>query len=235
MKKIAGLLSVVLLNSMGNAAGTPPELVLDTVDFQVAAKQWVSTETALLTVKINATLSNADLVKTRADIMEKLSKIAAGEWHLTQFDRSQDSSGLEKLYVQAQIRAAQSSLTNIYQNAKSVSKPGASYVVGSIEFTPSVDEIQKVRVQMRERLYQQVLDELVRLNKVYKGQNYSVNMLVFAEGDGTPTPLPSRAYRTQEMINTVAMPAAAPTLSVSNELTMTAMVQAASNRQQETN
>jgi hypothetical protein len=231
MKKVASTLLMLVLNSGGFAANASPELVLDTVVFQIAAKQWVTTQTPLLTVNINATLSTSDLVKTRADIMEKLTKISAGDWHLTQFDRSQDSSGLEKLYVQAQARVAQTSLTNIYQNAKSVSKPGASYEISSVEFKPSLDEVQQVRAQLRERLYQQAKDELARLNKVYTGQNYSLSNLVFAEGDVTPMPQP-KAY---QMVNAMAQPAAAPNLTVSNELTLTAMVQAASNRTQGTN
>ena len=82
----------------------PAVMVLDKVSFQVSSKQWVSTDTALVTVNINATLSNADLVQARANIMNGLNKIAKGEWHLTQFVRSQDTSGLEKLFVEAQVR-----------------------------------------------------------------------------------------------------------------------------------
>lgn len=232
MKKIAGIFSLLVLSPTGYAVNAPSNFMLDTVGFQVAAKQWVSTQTALLTVNINATLGNADLVKARADIMERLGKIAVGEWHLTQFDRSQDNSGLEKLYVQAQARVAQSGLTNIYQNAKSVSKPGASYGIGSVEFKPSVEEVQQARVQLRERLYGQARDELARINKLYSGQNYSLYNLVFTEGD-TPPP---QILREQGMMNAMAMPAAATsTLTVSNELTMTAIVQVASNRQQGAN
>ena len=133
MKKIAGIFAALVFSFAASAmeASTQPELILDTVVFQVAAKQWVGTQTALLTVSINATLTNADLIKARKDIMDKLVKIAPGEWHLTQFDRSQDNSGLEKLYVQAEARIPQSSLTSVYQNAKSVSLPGASYNIAS--------------------------------------------------------------------------------------------------------
>jgi hypothetical protein len=227
MKKLAGMAALLVLNSISYATANSPKLVLDTVLFQVSAKQWINTQTALLSVNINATLTNADLVKTRADIMEKLSKIASGEWHLIQFDRSQDSSGLEKLYVQAQARVSQGSLTNVYQNAKSVSKPGAVYTIGSVEFKPSLDEVQQVRAQLRERLYQQARDELARINKIYSGQNYTLNNLVFNEGEVNPLP---QYKASQAMVNTMAMPASAPNLTVSNELTLTAMVQAASNR-----
>lgn len=232
MKKMTAILVSLALHSNSVLADSPPPLVLDTVVFQIAAKQWVSTQTALVTVNINATLSNSDLVKARADMMDKLAKISAGDWHLTQFDRSQDSSGLEKLYVQAQARVAQANLTTIYQNAKSVSKPGASYEIGAVEFKPSLDEVQQVRAQLRERIYQQARDELARLNKVYTGQNYSLSNLVFSEGDMQPMPQ-AKAY---QMINTIVQPAAAaPNLTVSNELTLVATVQAASNRTQGTN
>ncbi|HAU3861960.1 TPA: hypothetical protein F7Z80_09160 [Legionella pneumophila] len=229
MRKIAWMLGLMVLTPFAWADDETPDLVLDKIFFQVSAKKWVTTQTALLNVSINATLSNADLVKARADIMDSLNKIAKGEWHLVQFDRSQDSSGLEKLYVQAQARVDQSVLTNIYQNAKSVSKPGAQYEISGVEFKPSLEETQVVRAKIREQLYQQVNDELDRMNKAYPKQNYSVSNLVFVEGDSIPQQ--PRAYQAKEM-NALTMAAAPAPLTVSNELILTAMVEAASNRKQ---
>lgn len=229
MRKIAWILGLMVLTPFVWADNETPDLVLDKIFFQVSAKKWVTTQTALLNVSINATLSNADLVKARADIMDSLNKIAKGEWHLVQFDRSQDSSGLEKLYVQAQARVDQSALTNIYQNAKSVSKPGAKYEISGVEFKPSLEETQVVRAKIREQLYQQVNDEIDRMNKAYPKQNYSVSNLVFFEGDNIPQqPI---AYQAKEM-NALVMAAAPAPLTVSNELILTAMVEAASNRKQ---
>lgn len=232
MKKLAAIVALATLSPLSNAVDLPQQLVLDKVVFQVSAKQWVTTQSALLTVTINATLTNADLVKARADIMSNLSKIAAGEWQLTQFDRSQDNSGLEKLYVAAQARVPQASLTDIYKNAKDVSKPGATYDINGVEFKPSLEELQQVKSQLRERLYQDVNSELSRLNKVYTNQNYSVNNIIFFDGD-LVMPM-AKAYQPREM-NTMAITAAAapaPALTVSNELVMGAMVELASNRQE---
>lgn len=205
-----------------------PPMVLDEVTFQLTAKQWVSTQTALLTVNVNVTLNDADLVKAREAIMGKLNQIVKGEWHLTQFDRSQDSSGLEKLYVQAQVRVSQSSLTHIYQQAKAVSKPGESYEIGAVEFKPSLEEVQKVKASLRDELYKQAADELVRLNQLYAGQHYSVNQLLFFDADAVPQ---TKQFRSNEMIATMALPASAPSMTVSNELVMSALVKAASTRQ----
>jgi hypothetical protein len=228
---VAKILALMVVAPFAIADVIPPRLTLDKILFQVSAKQWVTTQSALLGVNINVTLSNADLVKARSDIMERLNKVAQGDWHLLEFERSQDSSGLEKLYVQAQARVNQSALTDIYKNAKSVSVPGAKYEISNVEFKPSLEETQMVLAKVREQLYQQVNDEIARMNKAYPGQNYSVSNLVFFSGD-TP-PVQPRAYQAKE--NTMMMASAAapaPVLAVSNELTLTAMVEAASNRKQ---
>ncbi|MBI2785612.1 MAG: hypothetical protein HYX60_04600 [Legionella longbeachae] len=206
-----------------------PQLVLDKIDFQVSAKQWVTTQSALLGVSINVTLSSADLVKARADVMDRLNQIAKGDWHLVEFDRSQDSSGLEKLRVQAQARVNQSTLTDIYKNAKAVSLPGAQYEISNVDFKPSFDETQAVYSQVRQRLYQQVNDELARINKAYPAQNYSVSNIVFVEGNN---PVQQRNYQAKEMNTVYAATAPSPVLEVSNELILTAIVEVASNRKQ---
>lgn len=228
MKKFTNLLALLVLSPYVFAESAVPKLVLDKIFFQTSAKQWVSTQTALLSININATLNNADLVKARADIMDRLSKIAKGDWHLVQFDRSQDSSGLEKLYVQAQARVDQAALTNIYQNAKSVSIPGAKYEVTAVEFKPSMAETQEIKEKIRNELYQKVNDEIARINKVYPTQNYSVNAIVFVDGDFAVQP---KQFSAKEM-NTMVMAAAVAPTTVSNELQMTAVVEVASNRKQ---
>lgn len=229
MKQFVGMMALIALNPVALAGEVlVPPMVLDKVLFQVSGKQWVTTQTALLNVNINVTLSKADLIKARADIMDSLNKIAKGEWHITEFDRSQDSSGLEKLYVQAQVRVDQAALTDIYQNAKTVSMPGAKYEINGVDFKPSMEEIQAVRAKIREKLYQQVNDEMTRMNKAYPTQMYSVSNLVFVEGDNVPQPRPYEAKQTNAMV----MAASPATLTVSNELVLTALVEAASNRKQ---
>lgn len=228
---VVKMLALMAVSSYAFAVDVPPppQLALDKILFQVSAKQWVTTQSALLGVNINVTLSNADLVKARSDLMERLNKIAKGDWHLLQFDRSQDSSGLEKLYVQAQVRVNQSALTDIYQNAKSVSLPGAQYEIANVDFKPSLEETQVVYAKVREQLYQQVNDEIARMNKAYPTQNYSVSNLVFVSGENPPVQ-PPRAYQAKEAMVMMATATPAPNLSVSNELTLTAIVEAASNR-----
>lgn len=226
MKKLAVIVALGMLSPLAKAADGPRRLVLDKVEFQISARQMVTTQSVLLTLSINASLTNADLVKARDEIMKNLNTIAKGEWQITQFDRSQDSSGLEKIYVAAQARILQNNMPDIYKNAKAVSKPGTTYEVSGVEFKPSLEEVQQVKMQLRERLYEQAGDEIARLNKVYTNQNYSVNRIIFNEGEQfMPQP--------QNQMKALAAAApAAPALTVNNELIMGAQVELASNRQE---
>lgn len=230
MRQAVRLMVLIAFASNVFAESSTPKLVLDNIHFQMSAKQWVTTQSALLRVTIHVTLTKADLVKARAEIMEKLKKIGNGEWHLTQFNRSQDSSGLESLFVQAQARINQADLTDIYQNAKSASIPGARYDISGVEFLPSLEEVQQVKAKVREQLYQQVNEEIARINKVYPNQSYSVKELSISEGE-TPVPM-QRAYKAAEMNAAVMAAEPAPMLAVSNQIILTADVIASSNRKQ---
>jgi hypothetical protein len=229
MKQFIGILALLMLSVCTFAqTSKDTKIVLDKIRFEVSSKQWVTTQKAMLSVTLNATLTNADLVKARADILTRLNKIVKGDWHLTAFDRTQDSSGLEKLHVQAQVRVLQSDLTNIYQQAKSVSLPGAQYEISGIEFKPDLDEIQEVKAKIREQLYQKINDEMTRINKLYPKQKYSLNHVDFVEGVNIVQP-----RQQAKMLNAMAMAPSAAPLAVSNELVLTAIVEVASNRTEE--
>ena len=112
------------LLSVQNSVYAKSHTVLDKVTIGLSSEHWVKTESANLKVTINATLTNSSLMVMRQKIMANLNKIAKGDWHITQFSRSQDSSGLEKLYVNAEARVNQALLTNVNVKAKQVTQPG---------------------------------------------------------------------------------------------------------------
>lgn len=208
-------------------ASDMPPLVLDTVQVQLLAKDWVSTDKALLNLNVNMVLNNADMVKARNDVMQNLKKIADGQWHITSFNRSQDNSGLERLFVKAQARVPQKQLTNVYNLAKTISKPGSAYKVDSIDFTPSIEDRQATKNKLRTALYKQVLNELAVLNRMYPKQQYSVSELRFVEG---AAPVAATRYKAREM-NTMVMTAASDaSMSVSNEMILSVAASLASNR-----
>ena len=198
-------------------------MVLDNVQFQLSARDWVSTDSALLKLHVSVTLSHSDIVKARQHILEKLYQVAKGDWQITQFNQGQDSSGLEKLEVDTQVRVAQNSLTNVYQQVKNISQPGENYSVSAVEFKPSFEEIQQAKSNLRDKLYQKVLHEVESLNKFYPEQHYSIHHLEFIEDN--PVMMPKMQNEQLMLASTPSMP-----MKTQNELNLTVIVDLASHR-----
>ncbi len=204
----------------------PQQPILNKVMLQVAAEKWVTTTTARVIVSISATLDKKGLADTRSTMMANLNKIAKGEWHITQFNRSQDSSGLETVHVLAEARLDEALLTNLRSSAETVSKPGATYRIDDIDFTPSLADVQKIQEQVRQQLYENIKAEVARLNQTYPDANYSVLQINFLGGF---MPQPNFKMAREAVANT-AFASEAASISVSNKVSMTATVELAANR-----
>lgn len=176
------LLLAFLMATSGNAladCNTPPPI--NEVTFRLTAEKWVQTTTAKITIAINATLNNKTLSQMREQIMANLNKITQGQWHITAFQRSQDSSGLEKLYVEAEARVNESSLTNVNTEAQALSVPGVKYKVKDIDFTPSMKDIETAKKDLRKTIYQDAGTEISTLNTTYPQQKYVLHDIRFGE------------------------------------------------------
>lgn len=182
-----GLLSLLVMIPVW--AGPGVGSLLNKVTYQLSAEQWVSTKTALVTVGINATVSDSALEKIQDQVLQKLNKLSSeGEWHITSFDRSLDKSGLERLQIAAQARLPSAALSNLRDKAKSISEPGETLTIDDVQFIPSADELRAANTALRNDIYQQAKDELARLNKLYPEQKYYLHEINFM---GMVLPLPA--------------------------------------------
>lgn len=154
---------------------------LNEVTFRLSAEEWVQTTSAKLIVEIHATLDKKTLAQMRQQIMSNLNKIAQGNWHITDFERSQDSSGLEKLYVVAEARINESALTNVNNEADKLSEPGVKYKIQNIDFTPSMADMEKAKMDLRKTIYHDAQTEIATLNSVYPNQKYVLHGIQFGD------------------------------------------------------
>lgn len=197
----------------------------DKIMYRLTEEQWVKTQQAQVRIGISASLNQAGLAQARKSLLANLNRIATADWHITRFDRMQDSSGLERLTVVAQARLPEAQLVNLRRQAKVVSKPGEAYTIESIDFTPSLAEINTARAQLRERLYRQVNAEIARLNSMYPQKHFSVHRINF-----TPYRMAhSRATTKQAMLLSV-MPEVGSAMNVSSKVQITALVVLASRQ-----
>src|SRR5579862_2988355 len=156
------------------------DFLLNKVTLQLHSEQWVTTKTALVNVLVNAAVTNQGIDKIQNDIMQKLNQIARStDWRLVSFDRQLDKSGLESIQISAQARLAQTDLANLRDKAKSLSAPGMTFTIDTIQFTPSEDELRTANINLRNQIYQQVKAETDALNRMYTDQKYYVHQINF--------------------------------------------------------
>jgi hypothetical protein len=218
------LLLVTVANAQTNTQQIPfpVQPVLHQITFTMTSEQWVTTQHADVFVGVDATLDKTQLATAHNDILQTLNKLAKTDWHITQFNRSQNSSGLEQLSVVAQARLPETALAKIRDDAKDLTHPGETYTVLNIAFTPSTAELEAVRAQLRSNLYDRIQNELNTINKIYSNQKYVVHQIDFSES-GSPQPPVPMMKMTMAAGNAAEM-APSPPLTVANKLVMTASV-----------
>lgn len=219
----------LLINSLAIAQSTssqntyPIQPVLHQITLTMTSEQWVTTQNADVFVGVDATLDQNQLATAHNDILAKLNQLAKTDWHITQFNRIQNSSGLEQLSVIAQARLPETDLSKIRDQAKAITHPGETYTVLSIAFNPSTAELEAVRSQLRSDLYNKIQVELNTINKIYINQKYVAHEIDFSEQNAPQPPVPMRMAMMAGNAAEAAPAAAAP-LTVANKLVMTANV-----------
>lgn len=197
-------------------ADTSYEPLLNTVTLELTADQWVTTQSALVTIGVNATVSGGGLEKAQSTIMGKLSQISnKGVWHIVSFNRSLNQSGLEQVQLSAQARIPSADLSGLRDRAKAITKPGETYTLDNVEFVPSEAELRDANTILRTAIYQQAKNELATLVKFYPDQQYYIHNIDFV-GKPIVQPQPMTAmYKTAGASNNI---------SVGNKLILTATV-----------
>jgi hypothetical protein len=210
-----------------------PGVSLNRVTLQLSAEQWATTTSARVIVSIDAAVKETQLNKLRTDILAKLDHLAPkAEWNITRFERTEATSGLAQIRVDAETRVPEASLGALNEKAKSLSKPGETYRVAAIDFSPSLPELEKIRGDLRNKILNDVKTELDRLNTAYPDQKYSLHDIQFNE-NFVSGPVALLAAPTAAMEKTATGGAADTTakttsLAVSNKITINAVVTLAS-------
>ena len=217
-------------DSSNPAMPWPPIPELNRVHYQTSAEQWVTTTTALVTVGVDASLNQKGMDTLQQQVNESLSTLAKSvTWQMTDYERTQDASGLETIHIEEQARLNTNQLTTLRSNTDSLSKPGIKYSIVNIQFTPSLADMQAAQDTLRNVLYTKIKQEVDLLNKTYD-QNFYVHNVIFIQGNA-PAPVPmGQNGGNYKMLVAVAQ-APQPAATMSQRLVMTADVILASTVQ----
>lgn len=178
----------------------------DRIVLNLATEGWVETETAEVTVSINATLEESQAATVRQTILSALNDLAGEvEWRITTFNRRAEQSGLDSWFVQAQARLPDAALDGLRAAAQDASRPGLKITVTNIDFSPSLAEVESTRVRLRSALYDQAQAELKRVRAAFPERDYRIGRIDFT---GIAGPSPERDVRFEAQRS--AAPAPAP-------------------------
>ncbi len=207
IKKIATICAAILYtlppNALAQEAPQKGAPGLNKISYQVSVEKWSTTTTADVNVSIDATLNKTGLHQINSQVLQNLNKIyPSSDWHITQFNGSQDRSGLETLHIEAEARLPSSVLTELRDKAKAVTTSGQTYTIGDIDFTPSRAELDGTHADARAEIYDEVNQEIARLNQAYPGQHYFLNSIDFGIMHiVTPTVFDARVIQPQAMVS----------------------------------
>ncbi len=200
-----------------------PYPALNIVHYQTSVEQWVTTKTALVTVGVDASLNQGGMDNLQQQVNESLKELASNvTWQMTDYERNQDSSGLERVHIEEQARLTSDQLTNLRSQTDKLSKPGIKYSIIDIQFTPSLAEIQTAQDNLRSQLYTKVKQEIELVDKTYD-QEFYVHDLEFYPGD-MPVPMPAQNDNNYKMM---AVAAPQPQATMSQRLVMSVDVRLA--------
>lgn len=206
----------------------PPYQPMAKVILTENAESWVTTKTARVVVTLNATLDKKGLTDIRNSLLSKLQKIASSnDWHITQFNRSQNQSGLEQLFATAEVRLPLDKINNVRDVAKSISKAGETYEIADIDFSPSLDDMEAARSTVRAEIYNKVQQELNNLNKLYPEQHYQVQKIDFLPLQTEVVPAPATFNKSMRLMAVAPSihTASADNFAVSEKVQLSAVVE----------
>lgn len=152
------------------------------IELQLQTEQWVNTNQALVTISVDATIDKTNnFTEIRVQLLQKFAELAdqGTTWNITTFSTSQSESGLEQIHVEAQARLQENKLNQLRTKVKDLSKPGLTLRLASIDFSPSVADMENVKAGLRTAIYNEAKNEIVRINKVYPEQKYVLRSIVF--------------------------------------------------------
>ncbi len=151
----------------------------DNIAFDLTAEGWAVSKTALAIVNVEAAVGDKGAGALRADLTKAVNDMAPGEWRLTALNRSQDQAAVEHWSATFEARLPENQLNGLSEAAKKQSKPGMQLTLADLVFTPTLDEIEAERNQLRRQIYKDATEQLTSLNSAFPGRAYRIAMINF--------------------------------------------------------
>lgn len=199
---------------------------MDEIVLQLAAEKRVVTTTARVTASVDATIG-PDGPHSGEEASALLDDLVEGvEWQVMRFDRSRDSSDLERWRIVAEARIPEAQLAGIYERARAISRPGTQVRIGDVDFSPTLEARQETLAELRAEIYRRAAAEAEAVGAVWPDRAFRVHRIDFA---GTET-MPQPRAMVARMMTAEAAAAAPDSVGVAELMRLDAVVVIAADR-----
>lgn len=156
--------------------------IQDNIDFVLSAESTLVNDTVKLIANISATIippgTQETLITDIRAMMQRL--ITDAKWNFSGMIRGQESSGLEKITLQASARVSETENHSLDDRIREVSRKGMTIESIDADTTPPAEMIEKYESDLRVSLLKKAKDELGTINKAM-GTNYRLGVITFQQ------------------------------------------------------
>lgn len=150
----------------------------DVINIVVNVEDWISSQEADVQLTVNMAVD--DGMDTKAVIEQAFDEILKGnDWKVIDLTQFEDSTKMTKLNATIYARLDEQLLSNLEDYIKEIIKPGLQIQVSSIDFTPTLAEMEDFNHKLRKEVYDKIKDEIALLHEVNSGQKWRVGQVSF--------------------------------------------------------
>lgn len=174
---------------------------MDNVHLNFTVEDWLSSNSAEVTVNINASTNGETGNDLKEEVRKALTDLVKVDWRFVSVSRTVSRSGMEEWLITAQARVNENSMSNINARAKKLGRQGLQYRVGLVDYTPTKEQFEELFTGLREKIYGMVSNEIIRLNTELEGRVWRVAAINFDGRPGNFQLLGAGNVRAQSMAN----------------------------------
>lgn len=218
VKALLVITPLTILPALSLAGSNCQKLSLDTINYQISAENTVEATKAEVFVKLNATVNSNDLASIQTKAKENLSQLLSiNHWAVEDYSQDKTSSGLINVTMILKNRLTSQQLSELTDKIQSLNGRGLQYEVASINYQPSMAQLEEAKNNLRLDMLKQVSDQLAELNK-QTNSTYSIYNINFSQNISQPYPRANMmvSYAVQQKQKTEAQPMKVATKVVLN-------------------
>ena len=150
---------------------------MDNISLSFTVEDWINSDTAEITMSVNASTEGQDGLDLRTEIKEALELLVNTEWRFIDISRNTGRSGLEEWNVTAQARVEEKDLNNLHSRAKELGRKGLQYRVGNVDFTPTKEQFEVFNRSLRNKINALIKAELSVLQAELPDRKWRVSAI----------------------------------------------------------